>query len=322
MSPQARACLRRCSAANAKAASALHERAVAKDAGASFALSRLQAGHGLSGRPRDARRHVQCRRQRRGHRPGAAVRVHRARRTPRSHWPSSSQDGLERREGRQGGRSGRHQQRRRRRRVGCGGARGDGGGGDAGSEAEAVAVVRLAHGRRKRRLGLALYHRISARAHRPHRRAVEPGHDRPVAPGRRRHGGQLRADGARRGVSRGRQPVEPRPGRHRRQREPRISEPHAEPEVRRPGRSRTHLRAERPLPIRAERHSGRLLLQRTARGLPPAFGRDRPHRLREAPEDRADRAGRCLGAGQRARSSGPRHAARCAAPDTGHRERS
>ncbi len=38
-----------------------------------------------------------------------------------------------------------------------------------------------------------------------------------------------------------------------------------------PGRSRTHLRAERPLPVRAEGHSGRVLLQWPAPGLPPAL---------------------------------------------------
>ena len=91
-----------------------------------------------------------------------------------------------------------------------------------------------------------------------------------------------------------------------------IPESHAEPEVRRPGRPGTHLRAERPLPVRAEAHPRGVLLQRPARGLPPALRRGRPHRLREAPEGRANRPGRGLGAGQCPRSSGPRHAARCA----------
>ncbi len=204
----------------------LHERAVAKDAGASFALTaskQVTLSVGVRVTREDTFNvvasvdgtdpvlrsefialgahldHIGLRAARTGSSGASADRS-----APRARTDSSgaTADGS--------AAPGRHQQRRRRRRIGGGGARGDGGGGDARSEAEAVAVVRLAHGRRKRRLGLALHHGVSARAHRPHRRAVEPGHDRPVAPGRRRHCGQLRADGARRGVCGGRQPVEPR----------------------------------------------------------------------------------------------------------------
>ncbi len=130
---------------------------------------------------------------------------------------------------RQAGRS--HQQRRRRRRVRRGGAGGDGRGGDARAAAEALAAVRLAHGRGSRRLGVALHHRVSAGADRPHRRPAERGHDRPFTQARGHDGRQRRPDRARRGVSRRREPAQSRAGRDRRERQPRLPEAVAEPEI-------------------------------------------------------------------------------------------
>ena len=143
----------------------LHERALAKDAGASFALDRLQAGHALQLGVRVTREDTF----------NVVASVEGTDPVLRSefialgahldHSVFAPPGRVERREEPPRRPAGdRHQQRRRRRRIGRGGARGDGGGGDARSEAEAVAAVRLAHGRGKRRLGLALHHGVSAGA--------------------------------------------------------------------------------------------------------------------------------------------------------------
>ena len=232
----------------------LHERAVAKDAGPSFALSASQARHAYRRRTGDARGHFQRRRQRRRRATRCCGRS--SSRSARTSITSASrgQAGIERC-------TGRLQRRPRPDRINNG-ADDDGSG--------VVALVEMAaaamRGPRPKRSLLFVWHtgeESGGWGARYVTRFPPVPLDHIVAQlnldmiGRsRRAGDQTAANHALTGPDEvyvvGASRLSRAPGRHRGQREPRVPEPHAEPEVRRPGRSRAHLRAKRPLPVRAE----------------------------------------------------------------------
>ena len=112
-----------------------------------------------------------------------------------------------------------------------------------GSAPEAVAAVRLAHGRRIWELGRPILRQFPHRPDRSHRRAAERGHDRPRPAFRRFEPGRQAADGADRGVSRGVAAAQSRSGRHLRRRERRLPAPEVQLQVRRARRSREDLHA-------------------------------------------------------------------------------